>query len=106
MTKVLAILIDGFRHDYISQEDTPFLYGLNKNHPAPPLRPILGYSDSIRATIFSGVYPNKHNYWMGYKYSPESSPFGFFNKLWEGDSVLRKDFYARSMPVLVLRGLK
>ena len=31
---------------------------------------------------------------------------GFFNKLWEGDTILKKDFYVSSMPVLILSGLK
>ncbi len=31
---------------------------------------------------------------------------GFFAKLWEKDTILKKDFYARTMPVLVLSGLK
>lgn len=31
---------------------------------------------------------------------------GFFSKLWEDDSILKKDFYVKSMPVLVLSGLK
>lgn len=31
---------------------------------------------------------------------------GFFNKLWEKDTILKKDFYSATMPVLVLSGLK
>ena len=78
MKPVLAILIDAFRYDYLSPERTPFLYSLSQVSPCIPLKPILGYSDAIRATIFTGAYSNKHNYWMTYKYSPETSPFKFF----------------------------
>lgn len=31
---------------------------------------------------------------------------GFFQKLWEENTVMRKDFYISEIPVLVLRGLK
>lgn len=31
---------------------------------------------------------------------------GFFNKLWEDDTILKKDFHSSKMPVLVLSGLK
>lgn len=31
---------------------------------------------------------------------------GFFNKLWEKDTILKKDFHSTKMPVLVLSGLK
>lgn len=78
---LIAILIDAFRYDYISKEYTPFLHSLTKKYKYSQLRPIIGYSDSIRATIFTGVYPQDHDYWMFYKFSPDSSPFKNFNKL-------------------------
>ncbi|MDX1470722.1 MAG: universal stress protein [Flavobacteriaceae bacterium] len=31
---------------------------------------------------------------------------GFFSKLWEKNTILKKDFHSTTMPVLVLRGLK
>ena len=31
---------------------------------------------------------------------------GFFKKLWENNTILKKDFYISEVPVLVLRGLK
>ena len=80
MTRLLAILIDGFRYDYLSPQHTPYLYSLHRAQSCPPLRPILGYSDAIRATIFTGTYPHKHNYWMGYKFSPQTSPFGVYRR--------------------------
>jgi hypothetical protein len=81
MKNLLVILIDAFRYDYLSSEDTPFLHSIARKNPCLPLQPILGYSDSIRATIFTGVYPEDHNYWGFYKYSPETSPFRFFKRL-------------------------
>lgn len=81
MKHLIVILIDAFRHDYLSEEFTPFLHSLSKKNYCFPLKPILGYSDSIRATIFTGVYPEDHNYWIMYKYAPETSPFKIFKKL-------------------------
>jgi predicted AlkP superfamily pyrophosphatase or phosphodiesterase len=76
----MVILIDAFRYDYLSEERTPFLYRIGNTSPSFPLKSILGYSDAIRATIFTGTYPNKHNYWMTYRYSPHTSPFTFLGK--------------------------
>src|SRR6266571_567206 len=81
MPRVIAILVDALRYDYVNREDTPFLYELGHQGTALPLRPILGYSDAIRATIFTGTYPDRHGYWMSYRYSPGTSPFKAFTAL-------------------------
>ncbi len=36
------------------------------------MRPLLGYSDSIRSAIFTGRYPDETGYWMEYCYRPGS----------------------------------
>jgi len=81
--KLAMILVDAFAYDYLSEKYTPFLYNLSNTDDATLLKlsPILGYSDSIRATIFTGVYPEHHNYWMFYKFSPDTSPFRSIKKL-------------------------
>lgn len=81
MKRVLVLLVDSLRYDYISEERTPFLHRVSRNGFCAPMKTILGYSDAIDATIFTGVYPYDHNYWIKYKYSPETSPFGFFQYL-------------------------
>jgi len=81
MNRLLVLFIDAFRYDYLSEERTPFLYSMSKNGFCAPLKPILGYSDAIDATIFTGVYPQDHGYWIKYKYSPETSPLGIFKYL-------------------------
>jgi len=78
---VLVILVDAFRYDYLSEKCTPFIYSICKQGFYAPLRPILGFSDAIRATIFTGTYPDVHNYWIMYRYSPETSPFRMFKAL-------------------------
>ena len=77
---MLCVLVDAFRHDYLEAHRTPFLTRLAKNGMAR-MRPILGYSDSIRATIFTGAYPDEHGYWMEYCFRPEQSPFRTFERL-------------------------
>ncbi|MBA7479587.1 hypothetical protein ES707_15021 [subsurface metagenome] len=81
MKRLLIIYIDAFRYDYLSEKSTPFLYSLSRNGFYAPLKPILGYTDAIKATIFTGVYPREHGYWIMYKYSPETSPFKIFKHL-------------------------
>ena len=74
---VVCILADAFRHDYLSEEMTPYLHALAQDGWSSPLRPILGYSDGIRATIFTGRYPDQHGYWMEYGMRPSSSPWAW-----------------------------
>jgi len=73
--------VDALRYDYVSEKDTPFIHRLAEEGLKLQLRPILGYSDVIRATIFTGLYPDRHGYWMSYFYSPETSPFKFLRFL-------------------------
>jgi predicted AlkP superfamily pyrophosphatase or phosphodiesterase len=80
MKHLLMILVDAFRYDYLSERHTPFLYQLSTRSFCAPVEPVLGYSDAIRATIFTATYPDKHDYWMTYKYSPDTSPFAFFRR--------------------------
>jgi len=76
-----VVLVDAFRYDYLSRRQTPFLYSTSKNGFYAPLKTILGYSDAIDATIFTGVNPEDHGYWIMHKYSPETSPFRIFKPL-------------------------
>ncbi len=45
------------------------------------MRPLLGYSDSIRAAIFTGRYPDETGYWMEYCYRPGSTPLAPYARL-------------------------
>jgi NAD(P)-dependent dehydrogenase (short-subunit alcohol dehydrogenase family) len=49
---VLVFLIDAFRHDFLSEADTPRLAELASSGVRKPLQPILGYSDAILANVF------------------------------------------------------
>lgn len=70
----VCVLVDAFRHDYLAPELAPRLSALASRGSVSRLRPILGYSDAIRATVFTGAYPDEHGYWMEYCYRPESAP--------------------------------
>jgi len=53
----------------------PFLHGVANSGSLLALRSVLGYSYSIRATIFTGVPPDVHNQWSKFRYDPAGSPF-------------------------------
>lgn len=94
---VMVVLIDAFRHDFVSDDLTPNLAQLAADGTRLPLRPILGYSDAIRATVFTGHYPDETGYWMEYSYRPEASP-------WTGAD--RFSFLDRLSPEVMARGAK
>lgn len=77
----VVVLIDAFRHDFMSEEITPNLTQYAGEGVQYPLCPILGYSDSIRATFFTGKYPDQTDYWMEYCYRPENSPWSGLTRL-------------------------
>jgi hypothetical protein len=94
---LVVVLIDAFRHDFVSEEWAPHLAELASTGMHRPLKPILGYSDSIRATFFTGRLPEETGYWMEYCYRPESSPYRGLSRFSPLD---------RLPSDLLLRGLK
>ncbi len=92
----LVLLVDAFRWDYLSAENTPFLHSQLDSGFLAPLHPILGYSDAIRATVFTGAYPRDHGYWIMTKYSPGTSPLKLLKPLRFLDG-LPGEFFQRSM---------
>jgi hypothetical protein len=85
---LVCVLVDAFRHDYLHDERTPFLSRVAASGRAAPLPTILGYSDAVRATIFTGAYPDEHGYWMEYRFSNEGSdPFRPFSSMRALDAV-------------------
>jgi len=71
---LLYLLVDAVRHDYVEPRRTPFLAELAERSGLSRMRPLLGYSDSIRSAIFTGRYPDETGYWMEYCYRPLGSP--------------------------------
>lgn len=78
LSRVFTLFLDALRYDFVTAEDTPYLHSLSLKGDKLRLRPILGYSDAIRATLFTGTYPDKHGYWIMYRFSPEVSPYKVF----------------------------
>jgi hypothetical protein len=102
---VLCVLIDAFRHDYLTETRAPNLARLAAEGVGVPLRPILGYSDAIRAVIFTGRHPDEHGYWMEYCFRPEASPWRGLDRLGAldrlpSDLALRAMKLAASMTVM------
>jgi len=56
----------------------PFLNSLETRRK---MRTELGYSPTCDASIFTGVYPNKHLHWFSWKYSPNTSPYEWMRKI-------------------------
>jgi hypothetical protein len=93
---VVCVLVDAFRHDYLDSWRAPFLASLAERSSAARMRPILGYSDSIRATIFTGAYPDQHGYWMEYCFRPGAGAFSPLERLSALDR-LPSDFLRRGV---------
>jgi hypothetical protein len=69
------------------------------------MRPLLGYSDSIRAAIFTGRYPDETGYWMEYCYRPHETPLAPLSRLapldrLPGDVVRRATKFLLSQTVV------
>jgi predicted AlkP superfamily pyrophosphatase or phosphodiesterase len=72
--KVVFILIDALRSDYITKEDSPFLYNFAKTNK---------YYENVtqsrsfceRAEIFTGLSPRESGYFTAIGFSPEDSPY-------------------------------
>jgi type I phosphodiesterase/nucleotide pyrophosphatase len=73
--RLLVFLVDAFRHDFLREDLTPNLAALASEGIRRPLKPILGYSDAIRATFFTGRRPDETGYWMEYCFRPQESPW-------------------------------
>jgi hypothetical protein len=93
---VVCVLVDAFRHDYLDAQRTPVLAGLAAGGELARIRPILGYSDSIRATIFTGAYPDETGYWMEYCYRPGAGAFRPLERLGALDRM-PVDFFRRGL---------
>lgn len=73
--KTIIYFLDAVREDYITKENTPFLYKLKTEETFMNLIPLLGYSSWIHPTIWSWSYQEDHGNFLIYGYDPENSPF-------------------------------
>ncbi|MCH8864676.1 MAG: alkaline phosphatase family protein [Chloroflexi bacterium] len=70
MKPVVTVFMDGLKAD--SLKYMPFISSLGHRRR---LRTQLGYSNPSHASMYSGVYPNKHRNWFVWRYAPDTSPF-------------------------------
>ena len=74
--KVLFILLDAFRHDYINAVDTPFLYaGTRRGIYARKLKSTTGFTQ--RTSIFTGTTGTESDMFTMFTFDSDGSPFRF-----------------------------
>lgn len=105
----VAICLDAFKADYLNEKYTPFLYELAMERGAyGRLESILAFIGNY-GTIFSGTYPETHNVWTLFHYSPTSSPFRWIKPFVPAALRFDKNPHARRhfrFGVSVLTGIK
>ena len=80
--KTVFLLIDAMRTDYLTQEDSPFLFNLaQENLYYKEVAQHRSYCE--RAEVFSGMSPRESGYFTALGYSPESSPYKKYFKLFD-----------------------
>ena len=77
MIPVFTVFIDGLKPE--SVEHMEFL---NTFSDKVRIKTELGaYSPVCHASMYTGVFPDKHLYWFTWKYSPNTSPFNLLKKI-------------------------
>lgn len=72
--KKLVVCLDGLGHNMISRENTPFLYSYSRENNMAELKTLLAFT-GVEFSFFSGEFPDKHDVWLEFAYSPATSPF-------------------------------
>jgi predicted AlkP superfamily pyrophosphatase or phosphodiesterase len=77
MKKVtVAICVDALRHDFVNENDSPFIHELAKQYISCRIEGPLSYEEA--PMWFAGLHPEISDRWFLYWHSPSTSPF---NKL-------------------------
>lgn len=72
--KVVLFLLDAFRHDYISETTTPFLWDCTKKGKyIKHIIPSAGFCE--RTEIFTGLKPNESGFFTAVGFDPENSQY-------------------------------
>jgi len=101
MNPVFCIFIDGLK-----PESLEYMSFLNTFYKKRIKTELIGYSNTCHASIYSGVYPNKHHLQFIWKYSPKTSPFNVLKKIkihHLPHNLVSKFFFYRI--ALLLRGI-
>jgi predicted AlkP superfamily pyrophosphatase or phosphodiesterase len=100
--KVVLFLLDAFRYDYLSEENTPFLWSCQKQGKyIQRIIPSAGFCE--RTEIFTGLKPNESGYFTAIGYEPDKSPYR--NDLLVKALGIGEIFLEKIQTVLPLSGL-
>lgn len=77
MMPVLTIFIDGLK-----PESVEYMEFLSTFEHVKRVKTELGYSLVCHASMYTGVYPNKHLCWFMWMYSPNTSPFRLIRRFY------------------------
>lgn len=114
--KVVLILLDAFRHDYISKINTPFLDSLiNKSVYIKQIVPSYGFCE--RTEILTGLNSRESGFFTAIGYDPKGSEYsdvkflrfaGFIEKILPESCIYKKhslrSVYRRTVMKYLLRG--
>lgn len=76
MKPVISVFFDGLKPE--SLRYMPFLNSIPHQRR---LETILGYSITCHASMYTGVYPDRHKLWFLWQYSEQTSPFKWLKKI-------------------------
>ena len=76
MKPVISVFFDGLKPESLSV--MPFLNALPHQRR---LETVLGYSVTCHASMYTGVYPDRHGLWFLWQRSPQTSPFRWITRL-------------------------
>ncbi len=80
MTKTtLFIYLDGCRFDYISKENSPFLFSHGIEGSMKRVKTVAGFTQ--KAAMLTGAYPEKSNHFTRYFLGSKSSPFRWLRSM-------------------------
>lgn len=97
--KTVLILLDAFRHDYLSEDNTPFLHSLSKKSIYIK-RIIPSYGFCERTEILTGLNSKQSGFFTAIGYDPENSEYknisvlslaGFFEKFFSRTSMYKNN---------------
>jgi len=95
MPPVLTVFIDGLKPE--SLKHMKFVSSFNVRRIKTEL---INYSNTCHASMYTGVYPSKHQIQFIWKFSPETSPFNLLKRL--GIHKFPHNLYSKFMAYAVI----
>jgi hypothetical protein len=95
--KVLFILLDAFRHDYINAVDTPFLFAaVKKGVYAKKLKSTTGFTQ--RTAVLTGSMGAASGMFTMYTFDRDGSPFRFLENTEKSNGLNRSAHWVEKIP--------